>query len=40
MPKVHGRAARQTLEVALAILDKMKAHAEVVAQSLVTEWKP
>ena len=39
-PKVHGRAARRTLEVALAILDKMKAHAEVVAQSLVTEWKP
>jgi predicted dehydrogenase len=39
-PKVHGRAARRTLEVALAILDKIKEHAEVVAQSVVTEWKP
>jgi predicted dehydrogenase len=39
-PKVNGPAARRTLEVALAILDKMKEHAEVVAQSVVTEWQP
>jgi predicted dehydrogenase len=39
-PKANGRAARRTLEVALAILGKMKGHAQVVAQSLVAEWKP
>ena len=38
-PKVNGPAARRTLEVALAILDKMKEHAQVVAQSVVTEWQ-
>jgi predicted dehydrogenase len=37
-PKLGGVAARRTLEVALAILDKMKEHSEVVAQSLVTGW--
>jgi predicted dehydrogenase len=37
-PKLSGDAARRTLEVALAILDKMKEHSQVVAQSLVTGW--
>jgi predicted dehydrogenase len=37
-PKLSGAAARRTLEVALAILDKMKEHSQVVAQSLVTGW--
>ena len=39
-PKLNGPVARRTLEVALAILDKMKAHSQVVAQSLVTGWTP
>jgi predicted dehydrogenase len=39
-PKLNGRVARRTLEVALAILDKMREHSEVVAQSLVTGWTP
>src|SRR6266576_485631 len=39
-PKLSGVAARRTLEVALAILDKMKEHSQVVAQSLVTGWTP
>ena len=39
-PKLNGTAARRTLEVALAILDKMREHSEVVAQSLVTGWTP
>jgi predicted dehydrogenase len=38
-PKVDGRAARRTLEVAVSILDKIKEHVEVVAQSLV-QWNP
>jgi predicted dehydrogenase len=37
-PKLSGVGARRTLEVALAILDKMKEHSQVVAQSLVTGW--
>src|SRR5260221_250146 len=39
-PKLNGGVARRTLEVALAILDKMKEHSEVVAPSLVTGWTP
>lgn len=39
-PKLNGVAARRTLEVALAILDKMREHSQVVAQSLVTGWTP
>jgi len=39
-PKSSGRAARLTLAVALAILDKIKLHAEVVSQTLVDGWKP
>ncbi len=37
-PKLNGAAARRTLEVALAILDKMKEHSQVVAESLLTGW--
>ncbi|MGH9658768.1 MAG: Gfo/Idh/MocA family protein, partial [Bryobacteraceae bacterium] len=36
-PKLSGPAARRTLRVALAILDKIKEHAEVVARS---GWTP
>jgi predicted dehydrogenase len=39
-PKSSGRPARLTLAVALAILDKIKEHAEVVSQTLVDGWKP
>jgi len=39
-PKSPGRAARLTLAVALAILDKIKEHSEVVSQTLVDGWKP
>ena len=39
-PKTSGRAARQTLGVALAILDKIKEHAEIVSRSLAGGWKP
>jgi predicted dehydrogenase len=38
-PKTCGQAARQTLKAALAILDKIKEHSEVVSQSLVAGWK-
>ena len=39
-PKLHGRNARRTLEVALAVLDKIKDHAEVVEKTLASGWKP
>jgi predicted dehydrogenase len=39
-PKCSGTAARQTLEVALAILDKIEEHSEVVSRSLEAGWKP
>lgn len=39
-PKTSGRTARQTLRVALSILDKIKEHAEIVSKSLVGGWKP
>lgn len=39
-PKLSGSAARQSLEAALAILAKIKEHSRVVAQSLVSGWKP
>ena len=38
-PKCGGPAARQTLVVAMAILDKIKAHSEVVSRSLEGGWK-
>ena len=39
-PKTSGPAARQTLRVALAILDKIKEHSEIVSKSLASGWKP
>ena len=37
--KTSGVAARQTLRVALAILDKIKEHSEIVSKSLAGGWK-
>jgi predicted dehydrogenase len=39
IPKSSGERARQSLEVALAILDKIKEHSQVVSKSLVAGWK-
>jgi predicted dehydrogenase len=39
-PKCSGRSARQSLEVVLAILDKIEEHSEVVSRSLEAGWKP
>jgi predicted dehydrogenase len=39
-PKTSGRAARPTLKVALAIVDRIKEHSHVVSQALTTGWKP
>jgi predicted dehydrogenase len=39
LPKTSGPAAHQTLQVALAILDKIRAHTEIVGRSLVAGWK-
>jgi predicted dehydrogenase len=38
-PKCSGVSARQTLGVALAILDKIKEHSEIVSESLEDRWK-
>jgi len=38
--KCSGPAARQTLSVALAILDKIEEHTQVVAHTLSAGWKP
>jgi predicted dehydrogenase len=38
IPKTSGARARQSLGVALAILDKIKEHSELVAKSLVDQW--
>lgn len=41
IPKLNGRVARRTLEVALGILDKIKAHTGIVEQTLSSSgWKP
>lgn len=40
IPKCSGEAARLSLGVALAILDKIKEHTEVVAHTLREGWKP
>ncbi|MFN7994836.1 MAG: Gfo/Idh/MocA family oxidoreductase [Bryobacteraceae bacterium] len=37
--KTSGASARRTLRVGLAILDKIKEHAEIVSNSLVGGWK-
>ena len=39
-PKLSGRAGRLSLVAALAILAKIEEHSRVVAQSLVSAWKP
>jgi predicted dehydrogenase len=39
-PKTSGCAARQSLGAALAILDKIEEHSQVVSRSLVAGWKP
>ena len=39
-PKSSGATARRTLDAALAILDKIKEHSEVVSKTLVDGWKP
>ena len=38
--KSSGRAARRTLEAALAILDKIKEHSQVVSETLTSGWQP
>ena len=38
-PKLNGAAARRTLEIALAVIDKIGEHAGVVAKTLASEWK-
>ncbi|MFZ0934587.1 MAG: Gfo/Idh/MocA family oxidoreductase, partial [Bryobacteraceae bacterium] len=38
--KCAGAAARQTLSVALAILDKIEEHSQVVSHALSAGWKP
>jgi predicted dehydrogenase len=38
--KCSGPAARQTLSVAQAILDKIEEHSQVVAHTLTAGWKP
>ena len=39
-PKTSGAAARETLRVARAILDKIGEHSQLVSQTLVAGWKP
>ena len=39
-PKCSGAAARQSLGVALAILDRIKEHSDLVAQTVLAGWKP
>ena len=40
LPKSSGLSARLTLGAALAILDKIKEHSEIVSKTLVDGWKP
>src|SRR5215469_13694950 len=40
IPKCSGEAARRSLGVALAILDKIKEHTEIVTRTLREGWKP
>jgi predicted dehydrogenase len=39
-PKLDGVRARRTLEVALAVIDRIGEHAGVVSQTLASGWKP
>lgn len=38
-PKLNGRIARKTLEIALAVLDKIEEHSKLVGQTLASGWK-
>jgi hypothetical protein len=38
-PKSSGASARLTLGTALAILDKIREHSEIVSSSLEDRWK-
>jgi predicted dehydrogenase len=40
LPKLDGATARKTLEIALAVLDKIKEHTSVVEKTLASGWKP
>ena len=40
LTKCSGAAARQTLSAALAILDKIEEHSQVVSHTLTAGWKP
>lgn len=40
VPKTSGEMARQSLAVALHILDKIEVHSRLVAQTLQTGWNP
>jgi predicted dehydrogenase len=40
LPKSSGAAARRTLAAALAIVDKIREHSEVVSNTLADGWKP
>jgi predicted dehydrogenase len=39
-PKLDGRTARKTLEIALAVLAKIEEHAGVVSETLASGWRP
>ena len=39
-PKLNGATARKTLEIALAVLDKIREHTDVVEKTLASGWKP
>jgi predicted dehydrogenase len=39
-PKLNGCTARKTLEIALAVIDKIEEHARVVEKTLASRWKP
>jgi predicted dehydrogenase len=39
-PQLNGPTARKTLEIALAVLDKIREHTQVVEKTLSAGWKP
>jgi predicted dehydrogenase len=39
-PKLDGRTARKTLEIALSVLAKIEEHAGVVSKTLASGWRP
>jgi len=40
LPKLNGRTARKTLEIALGVLAKIEEHSRVVEKTLASRWKP